>query len=76
MKVLKIKNSSFPLFLEENNIKYDDVFTLCENTEFIYIELRPELVVSDNIKLVENILNSYEVMFAECNKNKDHNIHL
>ena len=75
MKVLKIKNSNFPLFLEENNIKYDDVFTLCENTEFIYIELRPELVVGDNIKLVESILNSYEVMFAECYKNKDHRIH-
>jgi uncharacterized pyridoxamine 5'-phosphate oxidase family protein len=74
MKVLKIKNSNFPLFLEENNIKYDDVFTLCENTEFIYIELRPELVVDDNIKLVEGILNSYEVMFAECDKNKDHMI--
>ena len=75
MKVLKIKNSSFPLFLEENNIKYDDVFTLCENTEFIYIELRPELVVSDNVKLVESEINSYEVMFADCDKNKDHNIH-
>lgn len=76
MKVLKIKNSNFPLFLEENNIKYDDVFTLCENTEFIYIELRPELVVSDNLKMVESELNSYEVMFAECNENKDYIINI
>tara|TARA_B100000497_G_C7300914_1_gene204413 strand:+ start:234 stop:464 length:231 start_codon:yes stop_codon:yes gene_type:complete len=76
MKVLKIKNSNFQIFLEENNIKFEDVFTLCENSDFVYIELRPELSVNDNLKLVETVVSSYEAMFTECNKNKDHIIDL
>ena len=72
MKVLKIKNSNFRLFLEENNIKYEDLFRLCENIDFIYIELSPDLNVGDDINFVENVLNSYEDMFKECNENKEH----
>lgn len=73
MKVLKIKNSNFSIFLDENNINQDEhVFTLCENLDFIYIELSPDLNVGDNIEFVENVLNSYEDMFKECNENKEH----
>lgn len=71
MKVLKIKNSNFENFLEENLLNLEDFATLCETLDFIYLELNPDMGVFD-LKFVETELDSYEVMFEECNKNKDY----